>query len=317
MRQLYKILAVSCVGLAMTFTSLPLATDVLAKEVKVNKQQLSPETTVYSDGRVADLSDVSNQKGVVKEPKNTGAYVPSFKGTGELKPSTGSITSNAIGITSIIGNDDRTKVTNTTSFPYSAVVHIQSDIGQCTGWMIGPHTVATAGHCIYNTSTDRWASWARVYPGKNGSSNPYGYANATGFRSVIGWTQNHNHEYDYGAIQLDQNIGNSTGWFGYRWQSWSYVGESETVVGYPGDKDSGTTMWKHKDKIGKETSEKLYYQNDTIGGQSGSPIWQTRSECGECSIGVHAYGASGGYNSGTRITEAKFNNFTNWKNEPL
>lgn len=281
--------------------------------------KLSPHTPVSSDGSLGVSPNKTSDKGLVRDTK--GAYSPSFTGSGkqnptQSKPSNKAITgASEIGISAIIGTDDRTQITNTTSFPYRAIVYIETNRGRCTGWMIGPHTVATAGHCVHSGgSNGQWATWARVYPGKNGSSNPYGYANATNFKSVVGWTQNGNHEYDYGAIQLDRNIGNSTGWFGFRWQAASYAGEAETITGYPGEKNG--TMWTHENRVHYDTERKLYYQNDTTGGQSGSPVYQNRSDCGYCGIGIHAYGSSQ-YNSGTRITEGVFNNLLNWKNEPL
>ncbi|WP_124726802.1 trypsin-like serine peptidase [Staphylospora marina] len=221
-----------------------------------------------------------------------------------------------VGTQSVIGTDQRTQVTNTTAFPYRAIAHIESDIGGCTGWMIGPRTVATAGHCVYDPGTRRWASWAKVYPGRNGSSTPYGYANAVNFFSVSGWVQNGDTNYDYAAIKLDKDIGNSTGWIGYRWQSGSMNGIAENISGYPGDKAYGT-QWQHADQIRETYTLKLHYANDTYGGQSGSPVYESyHSSCGgPCSIAVHTNGVYGGnpYNRGTRITQTVYNNFNTWK----
>ncbi|MBN2909999.1 serine protease [Polycladomyces sp. WAk] len=322
MRGIYRGLAVLCVGLATVVTFLsPVSGSVEAREKSIATNN-ALETPVTQDGRKGFRKAEADTSGMVKEAGGKAAYVPGYRGTGKGHASgSDPFVSRSIGIDSVIGTDDRTKVSNTTSYPYSAVVKIETDVGECTGWLIGPHTVATAGHCVFDPDLKRWVSWARVYPGKNGSTNPFGVAYATGFRSVVGWTQDLNHEYDYGAIQLDRDIGYQTGWFGYRWQSWSYSGEAETIVGYPGSKDNGTTMWKHTDKIWDDSDTKLYYKNDTSKGQSGAPVWQTRSGCGECGIGIHAYGLdpaiSSIYNSGTRINEVRFNNLTDWRNEPL
>ncbi|MCG8347939.1 MAG: serine protease [Chloroflexales bacterium] len=214
---------------------------------------------------------------------------------------------------SVIGPDGRYRITATTSYPYRAIAFITSNIGSCSGWLIGPDTVATAGHCIHNGN---WASNVRVYPGRSSSSTPYGSCGATRLYSVTGWTRDRNRDYDYGAIKLNCDVGDTTGWFGFRWQSSSMNGQSTYLAGYPGDK-SYATMWRHDDQVRETRSRRLYYANDTYGGQSGSPVWNGRSNCSPCGIAIHAYGRdSTGYNGGTRITEAVFNNLLNWKNAP-
>src|SRR5205085_1124434 len=51
----------------------------------------------------------------------------------------------------IIGADNRVQVTNTSSFWARQTVLIYSKVdGWCTGFLIGPDTVATAAHCVYH-----------------------------------------------------------------------------------------------------------------------------------------------------------------------
>ena len=58
---------------------------------------------------------------------------------------------------SVIGRDDRIRVTNTTLYPYRAIVHLViqfngQEVYGCTGALISKDTVFTAGHCVYNKS---------------------------------------------------------------------------------------------------------------------------------------------------------------------
>jgi glutamyl endopeptidase len=216
-----------------------------------------------------------------------------------------------VGIESIIGADGRYQITNTTAYPYRAIAKITSSIGGCTGWLINANTVVTAGHCIHNGS---WATNVVVYPGRNGSSTPYGSCGYTRLYSVSGWTSSRSPEYDYGAIKLNCTIGNTTGWFGYRNSSTSLTGQPSYISGYPGDKPSGT-QWRSDDSIRITDIRRLFYANDTYGGHSGSPVWNNEASCSTCGIAIHAYGVgSNGYNGGTRITSEVFNNLTTWKN---
>ncbi|MBV9787234.1 MAG: serine protease [Chloroflexi bacterium] len=278
---------------------------------------IDPHTSVSSDGAAV----ATNTEGVTISSGE--AYSPSHQGDGkqaigrdrqvddmDVPPATPD--GQEVGITSVIGADNRVRITATTTYPYRAIAKITSSIGGCTGWLIDANTVVTAGHCVHGGGG--WATNVRVYPGRNGTSTPYGSCGASRLFSVNGWTSDRDPAYDYGAIKLNCSIGNQTGWFGYRWQSASLNGQATNLAGYPGDK-TANTLWRDNDTVRSTATRRLYYANDTAGGQSGSPVWNNGANCSTCSIAVHAYGVgSNGYNGGTRITEAVFNNLTNWKN---
>ena len=229
-----------------------------------------------------------------------------------LKPATGKV-----GIETIIGADTRTRINPTTSFPARAVVLITFTGGRCTGWLYGKDIVATAGHCVHTGGPGgSWRTNVRVYPGRNGTASPYGSCSARRLHSVVGWTGSSNEEYDYGAIKLNCTVGNTTGWFGYFWQSASLLNLQTLISGYPGDKP--LTQWRSVDRVRVSGTNQVFYLNDTVGGMSGSPIYYNKTGCGFCSMGIHAYGLHGGfphstYNHGTRITQARFNNLKSWK----
>jgi glutamyl endopeptidase len=205
---------------------------------------------------------------------------------------------------SIIGGDNRVRVTNTTAFPNSAIAYIVSTGGQCTGWIIGPRLVVTAGHCIYDRGNRRWNSNFQVSFGRNGASTPYGVQGWATAWTDVSYINNGNMGLDWGLIQLNSNIGYSTGWFGYGWQTTSRNGTSVTVRGYPGDHPQ--QLWTHSGTVQKTEPNRLFYNVDTVGGQSGSPVYVS----GNIGVAIHAYGVDQtGLNSGTHITEGLFNLF--------
>lgn len=258
--------------------------------------------------------------------ESTGDGLAEFKALGETAPElTALLALQAVtaprGQESIIGADNRIRVNPTTSFPARATVLITFSAGRCTGWLIGANTVVTAGHCVHPGGGGSFypTSSYRVYPGRNGTSSPYGSCTARWVASVTGWTDSGDDRYDYGAIKLNCSVGNTTGWYGFFWQSASLTGLPTTINGYPGDKP--LTQWRSTDSVRVTQARRVFYQNDTVGGVSGAPVWYNRSGCGICSMAVHAYGVYNGppfstNNHGTRITQAVYNNLKSWKDAP-
>ncbi len=219
------------------------------------------------------------------------------------------------------GPDDRVQITNTTAYPWRvhASLLITARDGSRwigTGWFIGPHTLMTAGHVVYIKNSgvpgrDGWVRSIDVMPGRNGSSLPYGTVRSSNFRSVIGWTNSGDQNFDYGAIIIPTDLGNRTGWFGFGVFSDSDLLSSVgNISGYPGDKPSGT-QWYAARCIASVNSRKVYYDIDTAGGQSGSAVYRIING-GRYGVAIHAYGGAT-TNSGTRIVNPVFNNMVAWK----
>lgn len=226
---------------------------------------------------------------------------------------------------SIIGQDGRTRVQDTKLFPYRAVVFLQLDYDlfyiECTGILIGPHTIATAGHCVRDPSLG-WAQSARIYPGADAGAAPFGVANGVDFFSVSGWTDDYNPAFDYGAIELDRDIGDETGWLGMSVLDEKTLSHlTARVTGYPADKPN-QTMWTMAGALKRVTPLRLFYAIDTYAGDSGAPIYNTYPSraCAYCVIGIHGYGVSGDphdrFNSGVRVTSSVISNFVAWRNLP-
>ncbi len=217
----------------------------------------------------------------------------------------------------VCGRDDRVQVSVTTGIPWRWICQLiitmaNGQQSRCTGWFIGPKAVMTAGHCVYSKGNGGWARQIEVIPACNGAVRPFGSQVGTSFRSVKGWTDNSDPNYDYGAIILPNgNLGNTVGWFGFA--SLSDASLKNLLAnnsGYPADKPFGT-QWFNAGRVTNVTARKFYYMLDTFGGQSGSPTWRFLNGQRHA-VGVHAYG--GCPNSSTRIVQAVFNNMLAWRN---
>ncbi|RDV10651.1 endopeptidase [Arthrobacter sp. RT-1] len=219
------------------------------------------------------------------------------------------------------GPDDRVQITTTSVYPWRVhasllITAADNSMWIGTGWFNGPHTLITAGHVVYIKNSgvpgrDGWVKSITVMPGRNGSTLPYGTVISRSFRSVSGWINNGDENYDYGAILLNSELGNTVGWFGFGVYSDSDLQSSTAnISGYPGDKPSGT-QWYASRRIASVNSRKVFYDVDTAGGQSGSAVYRIINGQ-RYAVAIHAYGGAI-TNSGTRIVSPVYNNLLNWK----
>ena len=219
-------------------------------------------------------------------------------------------------LNSVIGADNRVNISDTTVYPWRAITKLlvrwpNGQGGGCSGTVIAPRYVLTAGHCVNQSSKGGWATSIEIVPGLDGTYRPYGSAFGTYFRSVTAWTVDQNAEADYALITLDRNLGNTVGWFGYG--TWSNLeGVTGHIAGYPADRGAGVEMYYDYDPILDTNDKRLFYQIDTFNGQSGSGVYR-KIDGSRYVMGVHAYGVNGdNLNKATRINSSRFDRIQGW-----
>lgn len=221
----------------------------------------------------------------------------------------------------VIGPDDRVQITATDVYPWrvhASLLITAADgsrwIG--TGWFIGPHTLMTAGHVVFIKNSgvpgrDGFVGSIQVMAGRNGNALPFGTVTSTNFRTVTGWSDSGDQNYDYGAIILPTDLGLQTGWLGFAvYDDATLTSSVGNISGYPGDKPAGT-QWYAARRIGSVDARKVYYDIDTYGGQSGSAVYRSVGGA-RYAVAVHAYGGATA-NSDTRIIGSVYANMVAWK----
>jgi glutamyl endopeptidase len=231
---------------------------------------------------------------------------------------------------SIIGIDERMRILDTDLAPWRMICALRmrgangaGAIG--TGWLVGPKTVITAGHCVFSSFFfDGWASAIEVSPGRNGDSFPYETTTSTRFSSVDRWVQAEDPDFDIGCIHLEEPIGSQVGWFQVAaFPPDDLQGYLVNISGYPGDRGAGTEQYHHRNRVLRVAERRLFYDVDTYGGQSGAPVWlHEHEQSPPVVVGIHAYGVGGtppgwgiSTNSAPRIIPEVLDRIEGWVNE--
>ncbi len=222
---------------------------------------------------------------------------------------------------SIIGSDDRSRVSTTTNFPWRTIVKLivtfpNKQTFDCSGAIIGPFHVLTAGHCIHSVDNGGWYSETQVIAGLDNTYMPYRLAKAINAHSYTGWTDHQQTEHDWAVLVLDRNLGNFTGWMGRQTADPGhaiYKGNLNTA-GYPGDLCSSNCMYFDADTGHSANTDNHWYRMDTMPGQSGSPVWRLDGN-ERYILTVHTSGVdSTGANHGTRLHQDKYDRLIGWMN---
>lgn len=215
------------------------------------------------------------------------------------------------GVASIIStnenSDDRTEVSNTHVFPYSAIAYLELDFlyetYRGTGFLIADNILLTAGHCLYDEEKGGWVKSIVIKPGRKGFlSMPFGLAESKRVSVAALWKENKDSNYDWGMISTYHSFVGNPGHFniskvanfsttnveisGYP----KYIGASESNVVYKQYKQNGSA-YAYNDNL-------LIYQITASKGQSGAPIFDNNNTA----IGIHSRGGTN-YNYGIRLTD--------------
>jgi V8-like Glu-specific endopeptidase len=157
--------------------------------------------------------------------------------------------------------------------------------GWCSASVLRPGVVVTAGHCVHNgnCAASGWYTGFTFVPG-------YSRVGTTETRPLLTWDNwaearttstwacgggGVPNAGDWALIVFRPNssgyrVGNYTGYLGYQYPS--MIGRHMTVLGYPGNHDSGNLMHRVDSMATNAGTNNGAFGSDMSGGSSGSPV---------------------------------------------
>ncbi|MBP1046759.1 Ig-like domain-containing protein [Enterococcus sp. BWM-S5] len=180
-------------------------------------------------------------------------------------------------IPGVIGEDERKKVEFPTQYPYSSIGLYRAG-GQGSGTMIGPSTVLTCAHVVWNQGFKPYGSFS---PGAS-IDNPYPFANPPAYVEKVylpkAYIENPSVDTDLAIVQLSMPKGYETGWLGLSYHVGSIIpnNDSFTVTGYPG-MFNGDMYTDTKAEWSQEIDYPfvVFTNFDTTPGNSGSALYNS------------------------------------------
>ena len=212
----------------------------------------------------------------------------------------------------VIEGEDRQRVAHVRSSPHgmigSILVRFNGQYDRCSGAFVGPNTILTAAHCLYDPDRGGKADYIKFLAAESPADAGYiecvvrNKENMRVPQAFINDPTDENN--DFGVIKPPQchlpatpnsavNIIDYTGWFG--WSGADRYGQIAELAGYPkevNDVAQDGQMWFDEARITKTQPHLIQYRMDASVGQSGAPVFDFLNSPvpGWYVLGVHAGG---------------------------
>lgn len=200
-------------------------------------------------------------------------------------------------------------IKDTTQYPYTAVGLLSNG---CSGTLIGKRFVLTAAYCIFNPESKQWDQNLDFYPGINGETRPFDGVKWKNAWVTKGFAEEGNWNLAFGLVELQSDVGDQNGWFGFG--HLPQIPKGPAMTGYPAGVPD-FTMWEASCPVkGADKSFILYncLMKKPLEGMAGAAIWIVDKQSnGPMLIAIHG-GPLKADLWGQRINEEAFYTLQAW-----
>ena len=226
----------------------------------------------------------------------------------------------------VIGSDERVRVAYAacTAYPANTVGYVEVDYGslarRSTGFLIGPHTVLTTAHNIYNSDFGGWFSTISFHPGQYQAHEgdpvvlPYGKREAVDAKISAtyldyedkGWERI---PYDYGAFFIETPFHGISTFMPLEFNAYP---SQIHLLGYPvavQEEAYSMAMWQSSGLVTAVKEREIEYLADASYGTSGAPVYINNQQTdmsrvvGLLAASIVSAEPSSSFNTGPRLTD--------------
>lgn len=229
---------------------------------------------------VSEYNCLTGETRAVKLPKISETFSPAFTPNASIMDYGDDISPN-----SLIDGSPIERVPNVTSAPYCKVVFLRMGFDKDndgvaeswssgTGFMVKNRVMLTAAHNLWHSENEIWPKSVLLYTKLDGNDTSYMNKQP---ETAIGWTYPKAYastqmaKDDWCVVQTKNEVGKTTGYFGYGVPTTSLVGTKVSVNGYPLE----CYQFYSKGAISKVDTDFVYYKASTDYGMSGGPVYDS------------------------------------------